>query len=252
MGDTDSRTLLKSELNKITYESNKKDSNIPQEYFSYSLADYNYYVKTDPRKDPEISEVKLKALTIVKKYIDNIDLNLSKGRGLFIFGPKNSKCGITLLGTYVLREALRKLKSCCFVEFPSFVLDLWYSKPVDYSIEHYYNKDFLMLDSIDAFNSMKNTKIHDTFSDIVFYRKQHNKPIIFSSYDSPNSLTNIYSKTILNYIDQYCDVIDLTLSKNNSFTISECIRRLNEYSNRNQGKEMHKYTIEEIVSMITR
>lgn len=233
---------LQSVLDTNSYDEFVNKSNIPKEYWVYNVKDYNIY------NDGIIEQSKSNAIIKVSDYIANIDQKFKDGKGLYIVGPRNKQCGISLLGTFVLRRALDNLKSCYFIEFSSFLLDITQYN-LDLSI--YYNVDFLMLDSIDPRRSSKNTKIHDTFSDILSYRRSHNKPIIFSSYMPYQYLADLYCQSINSYVNRYCDLIEIMPSYFLQMcTVDQAILKLQQFSISENANRNKMYTADEIARII--
>lgn len=227
----------------LSYESNKKASNIPDEYFTYSLGDYNF-----KNKDGSVNGKKLNALKLIMNYCDNLEERYKKGRGLFIHGPSNQQCGITLLGTFVLRQALNKNFKCLFTEFSSFALNLSYFES-SAQVNNYYNTDFLMIDCINPYKSLNTSKVRDTFSDIVSYRRNNKKPIIFSSYKTPYVLVDLYSDMLGNYFDSYIDEIDLTFPIK-GLTLEEAKQKIKKHQDRNPQDLTRVYPFEELLFLL--
>jgi len=253
---------------KILYERLKAKSDIPEEYFTYRLSSYDYYKhaskkptkskkknvdKIDESEDKIIDKQKLKALHDIIKYCDNIENNFNDGRGLFIYGPSGSHLGITLLGTFVLRKALSQGKKCKFVDFPTFILNI-----SSYSDEfkilqatEYYTTDFLMIDSINAFQYLNTSMVKTNFADLVFQRRKAKKPIIFSSHSDPDMLSLSYCDTLSNFIDSYCEKIDLSVHSIARMTLVEARTRIDNFARSDPGRDWQKYTVDEITKIIS-
>lgn len=231
-----------------TYERLKAKSDIPEEYFTYKLSSYNYYTNKDKQKDKQ----KVEALKKIIEYCDNFDECFTKGKGLFIYGPANSHLGITLLGTYVLRKALTKGKKCKFVDFPTFILNISsYSDEFKMNqASEYYSCDFLMIDSINAFQYLNTSMIKTAFADLVFQRRKEKKPIIFSSHSDPEMLSMAYCDTLSNYVDSYCEKIDLTVPGYPRMTLVEARTRIDNFARSDPGRDWQKYNILEIAKIL--
>lgn len=239
---TDQASFAKH-VKELNYNSNRKASNIPDEYFTYSLMDYDF-----KNKDGSINAKKVSALKSIIEYCDNIDEKYKSGKGLFIHGPANQRCGITLLGTFVLRQALNKNFSCLFTEFSSFTLNLSYFESSS-QVDEYYNTDYLMIDSINPLKSLNTSKIRDTFSDIISTRRKYKKPIIFSSYKTPHILADIYSDMLHNYFDSYIDIIDLSFPVS-GITLENAKQKIKRYQDRNPQDLNRIYPFEELIFLL--
>ena len=234
-------------MNKSVYERLKKKANIPEEYFSYKISDYNF---NDKNKKPDLK--KTKALKTIVDYCDNFDENFKNGKGMYIYGPAKSHLGITLLGTFILRQGLNKCKKCKFVEFPTFLINIS-SYSDEFKVEEtneYYTTDILMIDSINAFQYLNNTRVKTMFADIVFQRRNNNKPIIFSSHCEPEMLSIMYCDTLTNFVESHCGVVDLSIPSIRMITLVEARSRLDNFARHDPGRDMQRYHIEEISKII--
>lgn len=215
--NTDNRLEFYKELKKHHYDSLKEESEIPEEYMEYSLEKF--------QDQDQISRKYAKARII--NYIQNIDDELEKGMGIYLYGERNSFLGMTLLGTFVLRAVLQKLRPCYYREFSSFVSDMSSFDPDFYP---YYNSDILLLDSIDPLKSLKSPLIHDNFSNVISYRRAKKLPIIFCSYVTPDVLSLAYCQSIQGYVSKFCYQIDLVPEQRKKFfTINEAISILRDF-----------------------
>lgn len=239
--------MLSSSPQNQNYERLKSQSDIPSEYFTYRLSNYNISDSSG-----KLDEKKCEALKVIVSYCDNIKSNFEKGRGIYIYGPPKSQLGITLLGTFVLRKALNIHKKCKFVEFPTFLMNLtsYLDERKVFQSDEYYNTDYLMIDSINAFQYLNNTRVKTSFADLVFHRRKNNKPIIFSSHSDPDLLSIAYCDTLSNYIESYCDIIDLSTKSVNAMTLIEARNRIDNWARNDPGREFQKYTLKEIENII--
>lgn len=233
------------QIQKYKYNELKDKSNIPEEYWKYEIKDYNSFDE-EGKENLKKKNAYLKTIN----YIKNIEENLRNGKGLYYFGQRYSQCGLSLLGTYVLRSALEHFYKSLYIEFTSFVLDLTH---YDSDINIYYDIDYLMLDSIDSSRSLKNAKVHDTFADILSYRRSRKKPIIFCSYQHYKLFSTEYCKSIESYVENYCEFIDISNDKEIKFTLYELIILLEKQKNndyKDPATRTLQYSPEDIYNLI--
>ncbi len=233
-----------AKVNAWVYEENKRKACIPDEYWRYHLSDYDFS-KSGGGEDP----LKKRGLAMVVTYINNLEENFRKGRGFYIRGERNKRQGISLLGTFVLKAALEQMKTCYYIEFSSLLQKITnrYREENQEVIDFCYDVEFLLLDSIESSKSQKDTRIHDCFSDIIAHRRQKKLPIVFCSYQSYHSLADSYCQTLLNYVNEYSNEIDLSNPNTERYNLIEVIQRLQDYNLKNRPKEI---PIEKIVKII--
>lgn len=153
-----------------------------------------------------------KALAEVLRYIENIDDNLNKGIGQYLYG--NAGVGKTLLASYILKAGLEKRKNIKFYFFTDVLnvfTESWHDDAARAEVENSIIKsDLLILDDIGK-EYKSNTKLHESILDTVIRnRASYLRPVIITSnYDMLDS-KEAYGNGIVDLFKESLQVIHVT------------------------------------------
>lgn len=163
---------------------------IPKRYYDMSF-DWLKEHGTFPKENKE-------AYRIVSEYRQNIEANLSSGKGLILRGPAGT--GKTSLGVCLLKEALAIGKGCLMISMPN-LLDnmLTLSKGDSVTFLNYEQKlrniPLLLLDDFGAEYS-KSEWVAAKVESIIIDRYNRMRPIILTTNYSEGWTKNHYSQRI--------------------------------------------------------
>lgn len=226
-------------------------SEIPPEFLCYSMDGSNNTKHYDIMTSRGIvNESKEAAFQLTKEYIQNIQTHKQQGKGIFFYGDSNRQLGMSLLGTFILRAAMEMSYTSLFVSFPSFCEEIDWEGDSERR-DKFSDVDFLMVDSISITSLSPNyPKIINGFSDIMLYRRKHEKPTIFASYVAPQILSSRFFQSLISYLDNFIIKCEITYSgdknKKAQYRIDDLISFLKE-----RRKEKHYYSREEIEILMT-
>ena len=144
------------------------DSGLPKSYWSKSLQDFNGDKK---------------ALEIVKDYISNLQSNLVKGIGLYLYGTPG--IGKTLLSSYIVRAAIKQNINAKFYYFTDILntfTESWHDNDARDEVENnIINSDLLICDDLGR-EFKSNKKLHEAVLDsVIRSRASQLRPIILTS-----------------------------------------------------------------------
>jgi DNA replication protein DnaC len=163
-------------------------SNIPREYFDYSLDNFK-----------ETTAEKAIAKEKVEQIIKNIRNYQREGRGLFLYGTKGT--GKTMLAMEILKGASRQGFSIYYDFYPMIFEDFTKKgyKSDDEKKRYddiFKNTDFLVLDELfkeaDYFNGSQNQAASARFLEMNILKRRASKPTIIIS-NAQNGLEDIKS-----------------------------------------------------------
>lgn len=182
----------------VEYDRLKKlhDSGLPRNYWDVKLSEF--------MGDPT-------SLAVTQNYIDNLDVNLSRGIGLYFHGVPG--IGKTLLASYILHAALAKNKLVRFYYFSDVLTkftEAWRDEKARLEVETaILNSDLLIFDDFgNAYKS--NNKLHESILDAVIRTRANNlKPVIITSNYDLYDIKSAYGGIIIDLFKESLSVVSV-------------------------------------------
>lgn len=181
-------------------------ANIPDKYFKFDLRNLTKRFSDD---NPV-------ALSIIKNYIVKLPDMIQEGIGLFIEGE--SGLAKSSLGVYILKEAVKKQKTCFYIRMSNLTKFLFDSNSKmteegEYaqSIVNWIREevDLLMIDEIDKDYKLDNPNsfLGSLVNDFFGYVYDSNKSLIVTSNKTKQSLKGIHADNVIDRLEELADVI---------------------------------------------
>ena len=168
---------------------------VPKKYTSKTLKDFRDY------SSRSLKDVK----DFCKDYLDNIEINMEEGRGIFFYGSNG--VGKSFLSCIILKEVYRHRYSCRRVTFSQYIsayTESWGATKGEKDVieqdllDKYKGVEFLVLEEIGKEIDSKIAK--PILEDLLRYREEHGLVTFICSNVAPKELLDIYGASILSII----------------------------------------------------
>ena len=169
---------------------------VPKKFCNKTIEDFDTFGKKS------LAEVK----SFVSDYIDNIDSNLSEGRGIYFCG--NNGVGKSFLSCIILKEAYRHRYSCRRITFSAYIsayTESWGASKSERDVleqdllDKYKGVEFLVLEEVGKEIDSKIAK--PILEDLLRYREEHSLTTVICCNIEASEFRNYYGNSICSLIN---------------------------------------------------